>query len=551
MDGSAPALRSAQTPESVPAAPEAAGPEAHPDPLRGWILAACCVVGFARMADPRLWQMGLEIPATAFGAGWQEYRIFSTVTGLLLIAGMLVGGLLGDAYGRRRVLLAGALVSTVAGVLTAVAPGIPWFVVTRSVEVFAGSVAFPLTLAVVRLTFTGRERPVALLIYTAITSVALLVALLAIVIEEAAGWRATLLLPVAAGAVGTYLTWRYVPASRAVAPDLRQSATAVAWALVLLPLTLGVAAGRLAGTWTNPVSLTALALMLLGLAGLALSWRGRMRRRLVAGLGHRRRHLLSVMLLAQALLCFGLTGFALQLYGFFSAVQRYGYIIAGIALAPLLAGAVLAARPATRWALRRDARHLIAGGLAVMGGSLLATALLRPAMPYWPLVIPLVLFGVGYLVAQTAWLTVFMTAMPDAVVGASAGICKATGATGAALGGGVLGTVLLLSGQADFARRLADQGLSAAQIAAARGALDAVLLADAASDRSLPPPTIGQTGLLAAYDASYTVGVATALVVAGVLVLLVAGMVWLVLDVPAARTATAADEAVEALDEPI
>jgi MFS transporter, DHA2 family, multidrug resistance protein len=506
-------------------------------------------VAGARLADPKLWQMGLDIPATAFGAGWQEYRVFSTVTGLLLIACMLVGGLLGDVLGRRRVLLGGALVATVAGPLTAVAPGVPWFVAARAVDVAAGAVAFPLTLAVVRLTFTGRERPLALLVYTAVTGAALLVALLAIVIEDAAGWRATLVLPTAAGAVGTYLTWRHVPESRAAAGVLRRAATAAAWALVLLPLTLGAAVARLAGTWANPVALTALALSAAGLAVLARSWRGRVRRRLVGGLGQRRRHLLSVMLLAQALLSFGLTGFALQLYGFFSAVQRYGYIVAGLALLPLLAGVLLVARPAPRWALRRDARRLLAGGLALMGGALLASALLRPAMPYWPLALPMVLFGCGYLVAQTAWLTVYMSAMPDAVVGASAGLSKATAATGAALGGALLGTVLLYAGRADFARRLAAEGLTAAQRAAAGRALDAVLLADAASDRSLPPPGLAQAGLLAAYDAAYTVGVATALLLAAALCLLAAGLVWLALDArPVAPAAdAAADEALAEL----
>jgi hypothetical protein len=255
------------------------------------------------------------------------------------------------------------------------------------------------------------------------------------------------------------------------------------------------------------------------------------------------------MLLAQALLSFGLTGFALQLYGFFSAVQRYGYIVAGLALLPLLAGVVLVARPATRWALRRDARHLLAGGLALMGGALLASALLRPAMPYWPLVLPMVLFGGGYLVAQTAWLTVYMSAMPDAVVGASAGISKATAVAGAALGGALLGTVLLYAGRADFARRLAAQGLNDAQIAAAGRALDAVLLADAASDRSLPPPGIAQAGLLGAYDAAYTTGVAAALLLAAALCLLAAGLVWLALDARPVAPApdAAADEALAEL----
>ena len=140
--------------------------------------------------------------------------------------------------------------------------------------------------------------------------------------------------------------------------------------------------------------------------------------------------------------------------------------------------------------------------------------------------------------AQTAWLTVFMTAMPDAVVGASAGISKATAVAGAALGGALLGTVLLYTGRADFARRLAAQGLTAAQSAGGRRALDAVLLADAASDRSLPPPGIAQAGLLAAYDAAYTTGVAAALLLAGALCLLAAGLVWLALD---ARLGAGAD----------
>lgn len=550
MDGIAPGRRPAVP--VVPAGPAAAAPDSAapqrgaatgvaPDAsraLRRWILGACCAVAFARMVDPKLWQMGLDIPDTAFGAGWQGYRIFSTVTSLLLVACMLLGGLLGDLFGRRRILLGGALVSTVACVLAAVAPGVPWFVVARSFEVGAGALALPLTLAVIRLTFQGRQRPVALLIYTTITGGALLVALLAIVIEQYVGWRATLVLPAISGVAGVYLTWRYVPESRAEVRVLRRAATAAAWALILLPLTLGIFAARLSGGWGNPISLTAIGLSLVGLVVLGISWRGRMRHGVADGLGQRRRHLLSVMLLTQAILSFGLTGLALQFYGFFSAVQRYGAIVAGLALLPLLVGVVLTARPATRWAMRMDARHLIGGGLVLMATSLIVSALVRPAMPYWPVILPLIVFGGGYLVAQTAWLTVFMNAMPDDVVGASAAITKATGATGAALGGALLGTVLLNVAQADFARRLVAQGLSAAQIAEVTAALNAVLLADAASDRSLPPPSIQQAGVLAAYYDSYTVGVAAALLLAGVLCLLTAALVWLILEPhPAGRPA--------------
>ena len=37
---------------------------------------------------------GLDIPDAAFGAGWQPYRLFSTMTMLLLLACLIAGGLL-------------------------------------------------------------------------------------------------------------------------------------------------------------------------------------------------------------------------------------------------------------------------------------------------------------------------------------------------------------------------------------------------------------------------------------------------------------------------
>ena len=57
-----------------------------------------------------------------------------------------------------------------------------------------------------------------------------------------------------------------------------------------------------------------------------------------------------------------------------------------------------------------------------------------------------------------------------------------------------------------------------------------------------------QAGLLGAYDAAYTVGVATALLLAAALCLLAAGLVWLALDArPAAPAPDAADEALAEL----
>ena len=102
---------------AAPAAPGDASAE-MPDPLRFWVLAACCTVALSRLVDPKLWMIGWDIPPTAFGAGWQSYRIYSVVSIIIMLACMLFGGPLGDFFGRRRVLLLGTVVSTLAGMAT-------------------------------------------------------------------------------------------------------------------------------------------------------------------------------------------------------------------------------------------------------------------------------------------------------------------------------------------------------------------------------------------------------------------------------------------------
>src|SRR4051794_11610845 len=177
--------------------------------------------------------------------------------------------------------------------------------------------------------------------------------------------------------VGSVLVWRYIPESRAAAGVLEQATTAVAWSLTLLPLTLGAIFARVNGTWMNPVTVVCLALSLVGLIALVFVWRGRVRSSMTNGLGHRQRYLLTVMLLTAASLSFGVTGYVVQLYGFFTAVQNYGPLQAGISLVPVLLGVVLTAGWATRSATQLEARRIIGGGLGAMALGMAATSLVR------------------------------------------------------------------------------------------------------------------------------------------------------------------------------
>ena len=46
-------------------------------------LLATCFVAFALSIDPLLWMMGIDIPTRAFGAGWVDYRTFTTTMTVL------------------------------------------------------------------------------------------------------------------------------------------------------------------------------------------------------------------------------------------------------------------------------------------------------------------------------------------------------------------------------------------------------------------------------------------------------------------------------------
>jgi MFS family permease len=107
--------------------------------------------------------MGLDIPVSAFGQAWSDYRVFASINALLLIAFLLLGGVLGDALGRRRVMLFGVALATLANVLAVLTPAPPEFIAGRVLEAFGSALALPMTLGVIRLSFEGRARPLALL----------------------------------------------------------------------------------------------------------------------------------------------------------------------------------------------------------------------------------------------------------------------------------------------------------------------------------------------------------------------------------------------------
>ena len=91
---------------------------------------------------------------------------------LTLASLLLVGGSLGDLFGRRRVFAIGVVAFGVFSLLCAVAPSSGWLIVGRAVQGIAGALLVPSTLALIMDTFDADERPGAIGTWTAYTGVA-------------------------------------------------------------------------------------------------------------------------------------------------------------------------------------------------------------------------------------------------------------------------------------------------------------------------------------------------------------------------------------------
>lgn len=88
---------------------------------------------------------------------------------LMLSALLLVGGALGDRYGRRRILQIGLAIFAVGALAAAAAPTIGWLVATRFLQGIGAALIIPASLALITHGFPEEERGGAFGVWAAVT----------------------------------------------------------------------------------------------------------------------------------------------------------------------------------------------------------------------------------------------------------------------------------------------------------------------------------------------------------------------------------------------
>jgi EmrB/QacA subfamily drug resistance transporter len=131
------------------------------------ILGSTVVFLDATIVNVALPSIGRELDAGLAGQQWVLEAYMLTMVSLLL-----VGGSLGDQFGRRRLFVIGLIAFGATSILCALAPTEEFLIGARALQGIAGALLVPGSLAIVAATFSGEERGKAVGTWTAWTGIA-------------------------------------------------------------------------------------------------------------------------------------------------------------------------------------------------------------------------------------------------------------------------------------------------------------------------------------------------------------------------------------------
>ena len=141
------------------AAPSAAGPALHYSTRAGrWVLAGTVLGSGIAALDATV--VGIALPSIGrnFHVGEASLQwVFDAYT--LSLAGLLLlGGTLGDRYGRRRVFVIGTVWFAVASLLCALAPNAATLILARAIQGIGAALLTPGSLAILQASFVKDDR---------------------------------------------------------------------------------------------------------------------------------------------------------------------------------------------------------------------------------------------------------------------------------------------------------------------------------------------------------------------------------------------------------
>ena len=363
-----------------------------------------------------------------------------------LAALILVGGSLGDRYGRRRIYVVGVAWFSAASLLCALAPTTEWLVAARVLQGVGAALLTPGSLALLQACFVPDDRSTAIGAWSGLTGIAAALGpVLGGALVDGLGWRWIFVLPLPLAGAAVWATLRHVPESRDPTPPPLDLAGAVLAVGTLGALTYPIIA--VPGSGWSPTSVMLAVLGVVLLAAFILRERNATAPMLPFSIFASRQFTAANAATFAVYAALGGVFFLLVVH--LQTVVGYSATAAGAATMPIMALLLVGSPYAGRLAQRRGPRLPLTIGPALLAAAMLMMGGIEAGDGYLLGVLPsLIVFGIGLTLTVTPVTATVLAAVEDRHAGLASGINNAVARTAQLLAVASLPVLAGMSGDA-------------------------------------------------------------------------------------------------------
>ncbi|ADB52592.1 MFS transporter [Conexibacter woesei] len=420
---------------------------------RWWTLGAMCFALFMLMLDNTVVNVALPSIQSDLNADLASLEWTINAYTLSLAVLLVVGGRLGDIFGRRKIFLIGVSVFALSSAAIGLAPSDTALIVGRAIQGIGAAMMMPATLSIVTNAFPPHERGKALGTWAGVSALALAIGpVVGGFLTEQVSWRAIffLNLPVAAAAIAMTLFSTRESRDETVGRQLDYAGIATL-TIGLTGLVLGLIEGNAWG-WGSARIVGLFALAVVSLAAFVVV-ELRVRTPMVDFGVFRSRQFAGASSVG-FIVSFGMMAMFFFTALYMQNILGFSALEAGVRFLPTTLVLIVMGPLAGRLTDRIGPKPLLVSGMLITGASQIWQSFLTADTGYSFLLPSFVLMGIGMGLVMSPMTTAAMNSVDRTKAGVASGVLSMGRMVGSSLGVAIFGAVVASVGSAKLEQSL-------------------------------------------------------------------------------------------------